>query len=105
MVLWWIIVGGCAALFLGIGIYAYRLKTPMWFWSGTAVKAEDITNVPAYNKANGRMWMLYSLWYWASGFVYAVSPLAAVVILMVGSTVGAIGLRFAYRHIEKKYKK
>ena len=105
MIMWCIIVGGCAALFVGIGIYAYRLKTPMWFWTGVAVNAEDITDIPAYNKANGRMWMLYSLWYWASGFLYAVSALAAVVILMAGGTVGTILLMFAYRRIESKYKK
>ena len=105
MILWCIIVGGCATLFLGIGLYARRMKTPMWFWSGVAVDPDSITDVPAYNKANGRMWMLYSLWYWVSCLVYAVSAVAAMVILMVGSTVGAILLMFAYRRIESKYKK
>ena len=105
MILWCIIVGGCAALFVGLGIYACRLKKPMGFWTGVAVKAEDITDIPAYNKANGRMWMFYSLWYWVSCLVYALSPLAAVVIMMAGGTVGTIGLMFIYRRIEAKYKK
>lgn len=105
MILWCIIVGGCAALFLGLGIYACRLKKPMWFWSGTAVDPATITDIPAYNRANGRMWMTYSLWYWGSCLAYAFSPIAAVVLLMVGGTLGTILLMRAYHRIENRYKK
>ena len=54
---------GCAILFFGIGVYARKKKEPMWFWSGSAVDASKITDVKKYNKANGIMWQLYSLWF------------------------------------------
>ena len=32
----------CAAVFIGIEVYAMKKKTPMHFWSGTTVKSEEI---------------------------------------------------------------
>ncbi|MCR2044167.1 hypothetical protein [Anaerosalibacter massiliensis] len=49
----------CATVFIGIGIFALKKKTPMHFWSGTRVKTEEISDVKAYNKANGTMWIAY----------------------------------------------
>ena len=43
-------------LFTGIGIYAWKRKKPMWFWSGSTVKESEISDIAAYNKANGIMW-------------------------------------------------
>ncbi len=59
MVIWFLCVGGCALTFTGIGIYAYRRKEPMWFWSGSIVRKEELTDVQAYNHANGIMWILF----------------------------------------------
>ena len=52
-VLWLLILVPVSALFTGIGIYAARRKEPMWFWSGTQVRKEEISDVRAYNRANG----------------------------------------------------
>ena len=41
IILWLIIMVPCAALLTGIGIYAWRRKQLMWFWSGSTVKEED----------------------------------------------------------------
>ena len=54
-VIWYGVSGGCALLFVGIGLYSFRLKKPMWFWSGTTVDPESISDIPAYNRANGKM--------------------------------------------------
>ena len=62
-VIWCVTIFGCALLFIGIGIYAARLEKPMWFWSGSTVDPETITNVKQYNRENARMLGLYSLWY------------------------------------------
>lgn len=103
-IIWSIIVFGCAALFLGIGIYAARREKPMWFWSGTTVDESKISDVRAYNRENGIMWALYSLWFFASGFTYFLSVGVAVALLVLGCTLG-IGLLVAtYNKIEKKYK-
>ena len=56
----------CGALFTGIGIFAWRRKKPMWFWSGSPVRKEDLSDVPAYNRANGKMWLVFSAAFWGS---------------------------------------
>ena len=104
-VIWCVTIFGCALLFIGIGIYAARLEKPMWFWSGSTVDPETITNVKQYNRENARMWGLYSLWYWVAGFLWFWRPIAAAVVLTMGATLGTGALVHAYLIIEKKYKK
>ena len=58
-IIWYIIMFACAALFVGIGVYARNRKEPMWFWSGSEVDAAAITDVTAYNRENAKMWLWY----------------------------------------------
>ena len=95
---------GCAFLFLGIGVYARKKKEPMWFWAGTVVDASQITDVKKYNKANGIMWQLYSLWYFAAGVAEIWSTAVSAVILTLSCTLGLGLLVFSYNKIYKKYK-
>ena len=104
IIIWCITVFGCAFLFLGIGIYAEKREKPMWFWSGTTVDEKKITDVKAYNKENGRMWKIYSLWYFASGIIYFWSVGISVAILVASCTIGMGILVATYNKIEKKYK-
>ena len=46
-----------ALAFTILGVYAWRRKKPTWFWSGSEVKEREISDVKAYNKANGIMWL------------------------------------------------
>ena len=46
-VIWLVITIPCSLLFTGIGIYAWRRTKPIWFWSGSSVREEEITNVKA----------------------------------------------------------
>ena len=64
--LWLLIMVPVSALLTGIGIFTLRRQKPMWFWSGTEVRAEEIADVPAYNRANGVMWIAYSAVFWLS---------------------------------------
>ena len=41
----------------------------MWFWSGQAVGEDEIGDVKAYNRANGIMWIVFSLLMWLSTFL------------------------------------
>ncbi len=52
---------GTAAVFLGIGISGVRRKTPMTFWAGRNLDPEMISDIPAYNRETGKMWMVYSI--------------------------------------------
>ena len=60
MIVWLIIMIPVSAFITGIGVYAWRRKKPMWFWSGTKVRESEISDVPAYNRANAIMWICYS---------------------------------------------
>ena len=99
-----IVYFGCAILFYGIGIYAQRLQKPMWFFSGTEVDPQTITDVGQYNRENARMWKLYSLWYWIAGGLTIWDATVAVVPLILGCTVGMVLLVATYRKIYEKYK-
>ena len=37
-IIWLIIMVPVSMLFTGIGVYAWKRKKPMWFWSGSTVK-------------------------------------------------------------------
>lgn len=103
-IIWCITVFGCAFLFFGMGIYAERREKPMWFWSGSTVDENKISDVKAYNKENGRMWKIYSLWYFASGIIYFCNKGISVVFLVLGCTLGIGILIYTFNKIEKKYK-
>ena len=49
-IIWLIIMIPVSLLFIGIGIYAWKRKKPMWFWSGSTVTESEISDIAAYNK-------------------------------------------------------
>ena len=95
---------GCGGLFFAIGIYARKLKKPMWFWSGSEVDASQITDVRRYNRENGIMWQIYSLWYFAAGIAEIPNPVLALIFLVLGCTAGSILLVCSYNKIYSKYR-
>jgi len=103
--IWLIVTCGCAALFTGIGVYAYKAKKPMHFWSGSTVLPEEIENIKAYNRANGHMWTVYSMLFWAAAVLGIWFPEAGAILLAVSSTVGILPLIVIYKHIYKKYRR
>ncbi len=103
-VIWLLIMIPCSALFTGIGIYAWNLKKPMWFWSGTEVDEKAITDVPKYNRANGWMWLAFSALFWIAALAGLRNMAAGGIVLCAGMAVGIPLLFFAYRRILKKYQ-
>ncbi len=98
------IVAPLAAFFTGIGVYARKRKKPMWFWSGSEVKAWQLRDVAAYNRANGIMWLVFSLGFWASAVLGCFNVPAAGILVMVSCLVGIPGLVIAYGRIYRRYK-
>ena len=100
---------GCGALFYGMGVYAEKMKKPMHFWSGSTVDPRTISNVPAYNRENGRMWKKFSISFWMCGMLAIGSvwadwcSAAYTVLIFAGSVVGGIWLVLRYQKICKKY--
>ena len=93
-----------ALSFMGIGVYAMKRKKPMWFWSGSEVKAWQLRDVPAYNRANGIMWLVFSLGFWAAAILGCFHVPAAGILVMVTCLLGIPGLLIAYNRIYKKYR-
>lgn len=102
--MWLVIMIPVSALLTGIGIYAWKRKKPMWFWSGSTVSENEITNIPAYNRANGVMWICYSIAFWISTIMGLFEIAAAGIVLIVGCLVGTPILVIVYGRIYKKYK-
>lgn len=100
-----IITYGCAIFFIVIGIFAMQKKTPMHFYSGTTVKADRISNVKAYNRANGIMWATYGATFSISGILAVlVNGTVGGIFMTICSTVGVIILVFTYEAIYRKYR-
>ena len=99
-----LIVVPVSAFFTGNGIFAWKRKKPMWFWSGSEVKAWQLTDVAAYNRANGWMWIVFSLFFWAAAVLGLFNDSAAGVLLALACLMGIPGLVIAYKKIFQKYK-
>ena len=89
-----------------LGLCTRRMTKPMWFWSGSTVKPEEISDIPAYNRANCRMWIGYSLFFWLSALLALLGfPAAAGIVIFVGAIGGALALIPTYNRIYRKYAK
>lgn len=102
--IWYIIMIPCSALLTGIGIYAWNRKKPMWFWSGKTVKETEISDITAYNHANGIMWIVYSIIYWMATFAGIWNSIAALDLIIVGCVIGIPVLVVVYNRIYARYK-
>ena len=76
----------------------------MWFWSGSTVDKKDITDVPAYNRANGIMSLCYSAVFWIAAILGMFRQELAGVFLAVGCLAGIPVLVIVYRKIYAKLK-
>ena len=103
-IIWFVIMIPCSLLFTGIGIYAWRREKPMWFWSGSTVRENEISDIPAYNRENGIMWIVFSLIFWTSTVMGFWKMSAAAIILVVGCLGGIPLLVITYNRIYRKYK-
>ena len=103
-IIWLVIMIPLGLFFTGIGIFAWTRKKPMWFWSGSTVDEKSISDIPAYNRANGIMWICYSAVFWISAILGIFQQETAGVVLAVGCLLGIPALILAYRKIYNKYK-
>ena len=88
-VIWLVITIPCSLLFTGIGIYAWRRTKPIWFWSGSSVREEEITSAV----------------FWISTIMGIGSVSTAGIVLAVGCLGGLPLLVIAYNRIYRKYKR
>ena len=77
----------------------------MWFWSGSTVREYEITDIPAYNRANGKMWIAYSLVFWISLILGIFNVSVAGIVLGVGCLGGIPVLIVVYGKIYARYRR
>lgn len=54
--------GLCALIMIAIGIYQWRSKMPATFYSGEKpLDATQLSDVSAWNRKHGMMWILYGI--------------------------------------------
>jgi hypothetical protein len=94
----------CAAIFITIGVWALKKDTPMHFWGGSTVPPEAIRDIPAYNRANGIMWILYGVLYAGAAVLSLFSVDAAGIAIAVFCLAGLPALILIYRRIYNKYR-
>lgn len=101
----------CGAVFYGLGVYAKLSKQPMHFYSGTVVDPKTISDIPAYNRANEKMWKQYSIPYWltfVSGILTIFDARFSVmsgILIFLACTFGIGWLIWKYNSICKRYQK
>ncbi len=96
---WW-----CAVIFLAIAIYFRQKDTPAHFWSGSTVEPWEIRDIPAYNRANARMWGIYGALWVVIGAVAFWDVAASAVLMGIVAFGGIPVLIFGYRKIYGKYR-
>ena len=99
------VVWFCSIFFGLVALWAFKRRDPMNFWSGDEVKPEEITDIPAYNRANGFMWALYTGYYVVIGIISLFNILAGTVLLVIICSLGSVALILGYKYIYKKYKR
>ena len=103
--MWLFFSCGFALFFTVLGIYAWRRKEPMWFWAGSTVRKEQIKDVKAYNRANGILWIGFSMTQWTVGLVGIWNINVAGKIMLYADTIGLACVFVGYWMIWRKYRK
>ena len=101
---YFVIMAFVSMIFTIMGICMGRSKEPVGFWTGQEIKKGEITDVPAYNKANGYMWLTFSVLFWISAFAGLIAGgMIGGITLFIAVGVGIPMLPFTYNRIYKKY--
>ena len=92
----------CGGIFSGLGVWARKSKKPVHFYSGTTVDPKTVSDIPAYNMENSRMWMIFSVPFWVSGLVSFFNVAVAAIIMTAACLPGGLWLILRYNRISKK---
>ena len=97
-----------AVMMTGIGISQVKSKEPVGFYSGEKPPcAEELTDVEAWNKKHGWMWITYGILImlsWCAGAVIGDS-VYCVIPYCGGLIVPIVGMIWYHGKLIKKYKK
>ena len=103
------VIYALVALFMmGIGAAQLKSQKPVGFYSGEKPpKEEEVTDVKAWNRKHGMMWLLYGIIILISFFIgILIGDSIWVVVPMIGGILVPLIFMIRYHHIlRKKYLK
>jgi len=85
-------------------IYHYKRNTPMNFWTGSIISSEEITDIPAYNRANVKMWAIYLVCLALASAIVFLNWIIGLSLFLVVLIIGVIFMIKVYKRIYNKYK-
>ena len=103
-----IIFGLCALFMFGIGISQLKSKDPVGFYSGVEPPSrEQLSDVDAWNKKHGTMWIVYGVCIIVSWFIglFIGDSVYVVIPVTVGLLVPIVFMVIYHHKLEKKYFK
>ncbi|MCR5604288.1 MAG: hypothetical protein K6G27_11395 [Lachnospiraceae bacterium] len=105
MIIGFIIWSIISAVIFGIGIWSYRSKEPVGFFTG--VKPPEVKDTKKYNHAVAILWFVYAALLEVMGipFLFLKQNSAGFVPVLLGTVFISIGLMVGYTFIERKHRK
>ena len=101
------LVFGAVALFMiGIGVSQLKSKDPVGFYSGEKPpKKEQLSDVKAWNRKHGRMWIVYGICIACSWVCSAPiwDSVFCVIPLLTGTLVPVVVMILYHHHLIKTY--
>lgn len=97
-----------ASIMIGIGIFQLKSSSPVGFYSGEKPPSEDeLTDVQAWNKKHGIMWLMYGIIIIISYFVGCIigDSILCIIPLCGGLIVPVIIMIWYHRKLIRKYKR
>jgi len=105
MIIGFVIWSIVSLILLGIGIWAWRSRTAVGFYSG--VKPPEVTDVRKYNHSVAILWFVYAGLFELLGlpFLFRKQNSAGFLLSVLGVPVITIALIIVYTKILRKYEK
>lgn len=94
----------CALIMVGIGLAQFKSKEPVAFYSGEKPpRREKLTDVSAWNKKHGKMWIVYGVIIMISYFIsLMIGDSVWIVIPLCGGVVVPLIFMMRYHNKLKK---
>lgn len=95
-------------LIIGIGIAQLYRQKPVGFWSFQPPPSPgQVSDVRAYNRKHGKMWIWFGLGMLAAYGVGAIAPNGLMAMLIIGGELigGIVAMIVYHLHLTKKYVK
>ena len=94
-----------ALTYVAMAIWIAMWKKPVHFFTGGEVKAEEITDVRAYNQRNAGMWAIYAIINFIAGLIALLNSMIGYISFAILTFPGLFLLFIFHKRIYKSFKK